>query len=956
MMRARKTILFISMILFLGFVQTAMAEPTYEELAAYWAPVISQDIDAENVRAEYITKFNYDGDWCGCNNWNNLDNYPLPAYVYYWVVETKTHYFIGYAFFYPRDWVSTIGEVFGHELEHENDFEGILLVIKKSDEHQYGQFVAMITAAHTDFWRYTESLSDLFSYQSTYPDVSSILFPSTLVQEGYEKIEDEVDFVLDDFGLHPVIYVQSEGHGIYGEKNGEGEYVSCVGFEHVIEVTDYAPFFDENKVTNWTNVDWNGIVDPPVSGNPSETYDKSGWNDGIIYHYEGVPDDPTKYGNPKNWQVVGYDLISIKELWNRRFDYENPSECRGKRGCSDDNKTTFQRYGTFNGDDGEIDGGNTPWHWDDTAKDYCWDVNDDYLVYKGDFFLDPAYMVDYYFDGLGEFNRTYVGSSFTDKNEFVIETFQPYENHTERWNGWGWRWEVEIENSREVDVYFDRLNIDNNGLLRLKDENGNVILLISSGNQNNYRGGKIHVPENHVIVEMDNLDDGNWGFSIRVKGNSTPYFVRAEDFEIEEGQEVDIKAYVKAEDPEGDNLTYKLEFIRNPNQNQNQQICYIDGTRIQCWDNCEGSLRVVVTDEDGNSIETEVGFTVYNVPPTCSVEFNPCECSGFDCSGWVCIPNHTITITIDDPGIYDDPWTVWINDRNSDEFGISGRWYQTSSRRLVIDVSFEQGEHDIQVSVSDKDGDSNWCSHQFYVEADELNTTCTRPPDRFAEAYCAELIHEAIKEWERAHIGKSVDLDFLGPAKDLFGVEELLERVVLYIKMRDGSTLKYRVELKNGYLKDIEEISEEELKSYNSSLRVYTDDITVVDILQSDNPSICLKYAFERGDIRIEGTDLGSNIKLGIGKFFGRIGAKFIESPYDVKPGEAKKITFRGENVILKRNPLGYIVVERGSGVPLVIDERGVVIGYTTEGIQKLIEADPAGLSPNAGILGGVGR
>jgi len=140
---SKENFLFISMILFLWFTQTAMAEPTYEELAAYWAPVISHDshdIDADNVRAEYITRFNYDGDWCGCNNWNNLDNYPLKAYVYYWVVETKTHYFIGYAVFHPRDWTD---EWFKDQ--HENDMEGILLVIKKSDQHEYGQFVAMVT-------------------------------------------------------------------------------------------------------------------------------------------------------------------------------------------------------------------------------------------------------------------------------------------------------------------------------------------------------------------------------------------------------------------------------------------------------------------------------------------------------------------------------------------------------------------------------------------------------------------------------------------------------------------------------------------------------------------------------------------------------------------------------------------------------------------------------------------
>lgn len=65
---------------------------------------------------------------------------------------------------------------------------------------------------------------------------------------------------------------------MYGEENGEGEKVGT-GCKGVIEVTDYAPFFDDNKVTDWRNVDWTGIVDPPISGRPTERYDKSGWDE-----------------------------------------------------------------------------------------------------------------------------------------------------------------------------------------------------------------------------------------------------------------------------------------------------------------------------------------------------------------------------------------------------------------------------------------------------------------------------------------------------------------------------------------------------------------------------------------------------------------------------------------------------------------------------------------------------
>ncbi len=57
---------------------SAQAQPQYRELAAHWAPIVSQDIDDANTRAEYITRFNYDGDWRGNNNWNHLNRYELP--------------------------------------------------------------------------------------------------------------------------------------------------------------------------------------------------------------------------------------------------------------------------------------------------------------------------------------------------------------------------------------------------------------------------------------------------------------------------------------------------------------------------------------------------------------------------------------------------------------------------------------------------------------------------------------------------------------------------------------------------------------------------------------------------------------------------------------------------------------------------------------------------------------
>lgn len=122
---------------------------SHEEIAAYWAPDFYQDVnDTHGYASDFLTKFNYDGDWNGNNNWENLYNYPLNAYVYYSVVETASHYFIGYWTFHPRD----DGPL--DEDKHENDLEGALLVIQK-DGSTYGKFQLMETQSHNHWYQYT---------------------------------------------------------------------------------------------------------------------------------------------------------------------------------------------------------------------------------------------------------------------------------------------------------------------------------------------------------------------------------------------------------------------------------------------------------------------------------------------------------------------------------------------------------------------------------------------------------------------------------------------------------------------------------------------------------------------------------------------------------------------------------------------------------------------------------
>jgi hypothetical protein len=166
-------------------------------LAAHWAPVWMQDTDSSNYRADYIARFTFDGDWRGNNNWNNLGAYPVRGEVYYAVVETQTHYFLVYADFHPRDWTELCSDLACHE----NDMEGVTVVVKK-DGTTYGAFHLMLTVAHTNFYSYKDFQSAL----------------SNAVVDGRETIDGDVQLY---GGTHPYVYVEAKGHGVYGDKRWE---------------------------------------------------------------------------------------------------------------------------------------------------------------------------------------------------------------------------------------------------------------------------------------------------------------------------------------------------------------------------------------------------------------------------------------------------------------------------------------------------------------------------------------------------------------------------------------------------------------------------------------------------------------------------------------------------------------------------------------------------------------
>ena len=190
------------------------------EIAVRLAPVFWQALGS-NPRYDYITRFDFDGDWQGDNNWDNAadDRRALPAVVYFNVSETTTHYFVHYAAFHPRDYKggSVRGVVLSEILRegagrygdydptglaeevvlaHENDMEGALVVAAKATSGLRGvRLVYVETLAHNQFLQY---------------EVSRSLFNLFGRRDDGIRVENE----------HPVLYIEPKGHGIDAFRGG----------------------------------------------------------------------------------------------------------------------------------------------------------------------------------------------------------------------------------------------------------------------------------------------------------------------------------------------------------------------------------------------------------------------------------------------------------------------------------------------------------------------------------------------------------------------------------------------------------------------------------------------------------------------------------------------------------------------------------------------------------------
>ena len=163
------------------------------ELAFHHAPIHHQDTDSTDAGADFLTRFDYDGNVVTTDNWDYLYTAiaDLRGAVYYSVVETCTHWFIIYAMYHPRDWIDGCCNQ-----EHENDFEGLLAIVRK-DGSRYGRLEGIVTVAHWDFYSYTP--------------VGSLL---TAGQESIDGVLQMQADPVDPTIVRPRTFQEAKGHGL----------------------------------------------------------------------------------------------------------------------------------------------------------------------------------------------------------------------------------------------------------------------------------------------------------------------------------------------------------------------------------------------------------------------------------------------------------------------------------------------------------------------------------------------------------------------------------------------------------------------------------------------------------------------------------------------------------------------------------------------------------------------
>jgi hypothetical protein len=330
------------------------------QVAARFAPVFRQAL-GDHPRADYFANFDFDGDWRGDNNWKNTDDpkFRLRAYVYFAVAETRTHFYVHYALFHPRDYKggTAAGPLLSDAiregvrrggrydptglsseavLAHENDMEGCLVVAEKDGEEPARAHVILVeTLAHDRFHKYAPEGSE--------------------APASFERVRLE--------GASPLLFVEAKGHGVLAYDGGDKQ--------------------------------------EPRRGT-------------LVYNFGGRAEDPEASGREK--ESVGYELLPLYDtIWRRALagsketfgdveDYGSLSfEAAGAKGPIKRTKKLGRLGAAFLGKLGAPNAARPPWGWFDRAERER---------PRGEWFFDPAATARRHLGRGADFQTAYVHAPF----------------------------------------------------------------------------------------------------------------------------------------------------------------------------------------------------------------------------------------------------------------------------------------------------------------------------------------------------------------------------------------------------------------------------------------------------------------------------------------------------------------------------------------------------------------
>ena len=229
-------------------------------LAAQWKPLIYQQnrLEKQDIKLNVSVPVDYDHDWRTNNNWYNFLFFPLQEAMYYSVVESETHYYIGYYQYYPR---YTAGR------EQEHDFTGILLsVLKNAAEANPLEAVISYSNHH---WEYRKGNSLCLKNNHPLVKIASSSHEIDFIGKSNRNFQEKTH---NDYALVPLLDLWDRRQDI-----GPGRLFSQWGYFDSLNVrTVAAPWLWNYRTYNWLSkpeelfkhIQGNSIFKVPYIANP----------------------------------------------------------------------------------------------------------------------------------------------------------------------------------------------------------------------------------------------------------------------------------------------------------------------------------------------------------------------------------------------------------------------------------------------------------------------------------------------------------------------------------------------------------------------------------------------------------------------------------------------------------------------------------------------------------------